>query len=225
MERIKEQWTVLRLFLNKKFFVVLGVYFMIVSALSVLAMSLFAHISFFREFEITIQYFIIGFRGDFLTTILKVFTDFSGEISTILLVLLVTGAFFWKRKYSYSLGIILSVSIAELVSIVLKNLVGRGRPPVPLALVSEYSPSFPSGHTIVATAFYGFLLYVIYRNIHHKLLRILLMILCGGIILLAGFTRVYLGAHYPGDVVASYLFGGVWVMLIIYLLKKQENTM
>lgn len=223
LEKTKEQLSAFKLFLNKEFVIVLGIYFVFTSFFSSLAVFLFHRFEFLKEIEIVVQYFIFGFRDDLPTTVLKIFTDFGGAKSMAFLVLLASGFFFWKKRYLYSLGIIFSVGIAEFVSLVVKNIVGRGRPPASLSLVSEYDPSFPSGHTIVAISFYGFLMYVIYKNIQHTLLRIFLMFLCGGMILLAGFARVYLGAHFPGDVIASYVLGGVWVIFVIYLLKRQEN--
>lgn len=223
IERIKEQLFVWGSFLDREFFGTLGVYFTFVSALSLWAIFFFTHFEFIKDTEITVQQSIIGLRSDFLTMVFRIFTNLGGESSMIFLVLLVALVFFVKRQYLYSLGVVLSVGITEVVSIALKTLIGRGRPPASLSLAIEHSPSFPSGHTIVAVAFYGFLMYVIHKNIHHKLLRFFLMFFCGGMIILSGFARVYLGVHYPGDVIASYLFGAVWIILIIRLIERKES--
>ena len=222
-EKIKEQLLVLNLFLNKKFFILLGFYFVFVAVFSFSVKLIFIRFGFFKEAEIVVQQIIIGFRSDFLTNVLKIFTDLGGTTSITFLVLLVAGIFLWKKYYLYSVGIVFSVGVAEFVSLVLKYLIGRGRPSAILSLVLEHSPSFPSGHTLAAISFYGFLMYVVYKNVQNKSLRIFLMFLCVAVILLAGFTRIYLGVHWLGDVMASYILGGVWVVLVIYLMKKQED--
>lgn len=94
----------------------------------------------------------------------------------------------------------------------------RPRPDFP-HLVFEQGYSFPSGHAMVSTAFYGFIVYLLYRYWHTardsgarvgKIVAIVLLCLIPPVVM---FTRVYLGVHYASDVCAGLLFAIAWLTL------------
>jgi undecaprenyl-diphosphatase len=101
---------------------------------------------------------------------------------------------------------------------IVKLIVERPRPSGEVAKVlnpiSGYS--FPSGHTLLYTAFIGFLWFLIYTLAPHSLRRTLGLFVLGGMVALIGVSRVYLGEHWPSDVLAAYLLGSVWLALTIY---------
>ncbi|MDP3779513.1 MAG: LssY C-terminal domain-containing protein [bacterium] len=124
----------------------------------------------------------------------------------------------------YLLALVISVSGGEIISSLIKNLVERPRPPVTSALIIEKSFSFPSGHTLVAVAFYGFLAYTFYRLGGTKRAKTLSIILGGTAILAIAFSRLYLGIHWPSDILASLALGGAWLCLVITGLKFAQKS-
>lgn len=98
-------------------------------------------------------------------------------------------------------------------NIFLKSLFQRERPLN--KLIEENGYSFPSGHSFVAVAFYGFLIYLICTSRLQKKYKVIISVLLTLLIFLIGISRIYLGVHYPSDVAAG-LIGGL-VFLIIYI--------
>lgn len=218
---MREQLTAFKKILDKTFFFALAGYFLFSFIFAFLA-KLFADFKFFIAIDEAVFQFIVSLRIDFLIKFLEFFTNLGDTEIMVLWTLIVAGVLFFKKHYIYSCGIILSIGIAELMSFILKNAIGRARPPSDLALIMADSASFPSGHTIAAIAFFGFLAYFFYKNTARKFLRITLIFICIVIIFLAGFARIYLGVHWPSDVLAGYMLGGVWLLIIIKLIEKNK---
>ncbi len=122
---------------------------------------------------------------------------------------------FLLRKWSYFYNLLIFVLGGELFVWIIKNIISRPRPPLTEALVSEASYSFPSGHTFVAVAFYGLITFFLFDSLKKKSLKIISLILGIILILLIGVSRIYLGAHWPSDVLASYTSGLAWLSMII----------
>lgn len=224
MPNINELKITLKNFLNKKFLIAILGYFIFVAIFAFLSKAL-ANIKLILKIDVAIQEIIVSTRSDLITTPLIWFTDLGDAQIVIIWTIIATLAFYWKRHYIYAIGIITTVGVTEFISLILKDVIGRHRPPEFIALVSETSPSFPSGHTIAAVSFFGFLIYFFYKNIENKSLRNLLMFICGFAIFLAGFTRIYLGAHWPSDTFASYIIAGIWLIIVIWLIEKYlKNT-
>ena len=111
-------------------------------------------------------------------------------------------------------------AIAILGDYTLGQLVGRGRP---LAGADNF-PAFPSGHVFGSTVFFGFLAFLaFYFRVKRKLLLPLLVFLAA-LVLLVGPARIYEGAHWPTDVAAGYLLGGIWLLIIIPVFIYLRNS-
>ena len=118
-----------------------------------------------------------------------------------------------KRQWHALVALVILASGGALLSQSLKALVGRSRPPaVPLVEVSGYS--FPSGQVLAVTLVAGWALHVASTSAS-KSARLLVAALATATVLLVGFSRIYLGAHYPGDVAASILIGMSWLGVCI----------
>ena len=80
----------------------------------------------------------------------------------------------------------------------------------------NYDGSFPSGHAFFAMTLFGLLAYFAFTRMPRRFLRMLTFLSLLALILLIGASRVYLGAHWPSDVLAGYLFGAVFLWIFIY---------
>ncbi len=83
--------------------------------------------------------------------------------------------------------------------------------------------SFPSGHALMSVTFYGLLIVIVWEFVKAPWLRWLLSILLALLILIIGFSRVYLRVHYASDVVAGFSVGLVWLILSIWALSWVEK--
>jgi undecaprenyl-diphosphatase len=116
---------------------------------------------------------------------------------------------YFRTPYRFEALFSILVTAGNIFNPLIKHIVDRPRPlePVVRVLEHEMSPSSPSGHAIGAIIFYGFLLYLIYTRSaskHKPFFTFCLVFL----VVLVGISRVYLGAHWPSDVVGRYAIGG-----------------
>lgn len=132
---------------------------------------------------------------------------------------------FLLRKWSYFRSLLIFVLGGELFVWIIKNIIDRPRPPLTEALVAETSYSFPSGHSFVAIAFYGLITFFLFESLKKKWLKNISLILGIILVLLIGASRIYLGAHWPSDVLASFASGLAWLSIIITIshIKKKFN--
>jgi undecaprenyl-diphosphatase len=120
--------------------------------------------------------------------------------------------FLLRRRRRVAVLVAIALVGAGLIDSSLKLLYARTRP---AAFFSDYpsptSYSFPSGHTLFATTFFGGLAVLLWPRLRHPTARVLVWLACSALILLIGFSRVYLGVHYPSDVLGGLAAGTVWV--------------
>jgi undecaprenyl-diphosphatase len=145
-----------------------------------------------------------------------------GQVIAFSLLIVSIILFLYKRwRILYTL--IISVAGAEIFVWIIKNIIDRPRPPLTNSLVSESTYSFPSGHTFVAIAFYGLLVYFVIQSGRNKFFKIASFIFGLGLIILVGISRIYLGAHWPSDVFASVAVGSAWLTILITSLKIKKK--
>ena len=137
------------------------------------------------------------------------------------LVLIIYFLFIKKHKwYSIKIPTIAISSMGLMFS--LKNLFGRHRPDIPL-LREAQGLSFPSGHAFMSVTFYGLLIYIIWKTVKTNWLKRLLAVLLVLLILLIGFSRIYLRVHYPSDVLAGFTTGFLWLVISLWVLRRMEK--
>lgn len=125
-----------------------------------------------------------------------------------------------SRKRSFI--VFMSLSFGTISILVLKALIHRIRPLNPLVNISQSDYSFPSGHAAMACIFFIILIYTLKHN-WTKSKKILLMSLSVLMIILIGFSRIYLNAHWFSDVIAGYALGIFWVSLSILAIKYIDS--
>ena len=104
----------------------------------------------------------------------------------------------------------------------MKFFLQRERPLVPL-IAKVHGYSFPSGHTFTSVTFYGIIAYIIYKNVKSTFLKWTLIVACILLILLVGFSRVYLRLHYASDVIAAFCLGLIWLLLAKWFLVQTDE--
>ena len=109
-----------------------------------------------------------------------------------------------------------------LLMFLLKYLFRRKRPLSPL-LEAAKGLSFPSGHAIMAVTFYGLLIYIVLYSVDVTWLKYMLTLLLLLLIILIGFSRIYLRVHYSSDVMAGFIIGLLWLLISLSVLKKIEQ--
>ena len=105
------------------------------------------------------------------------------------------------------------------LNLLLKNIVQRPRPNE-FRLIDETGYSFPSGHSMVSMAFYGFLIYLIYKFVKSKRLKWILIIILSALIITIGISRIYLGVHYTSDVLAGFTISVSYLVIYTSIVKK-----
>lgn len=128
------------------------------------------------------------------------------------------------KKYPGWVMVPLSILGSDTVNSLLKAIYKHPRPNVP-HLVVAHNFSFPSGHSMNMMAFYGFLTFLLLESAKSRLARLLIGCLSGLVILLVGISRIYLGVHYPIDVLGGYSMGLAWLSLVlaVYTLLKRDK--
>jgi len=156
-------------------------------------------------------------------SVLRAFAEFgSGEwIGIVLFALLLF--FAWKRWWPSLVTLIIAVPGGMLLNEWVKVLVHRHRPFVDGPFVDWSGYSFASGHTIGATLLYGQLLLFVLPSLKGRTLRLLCIFSAASLVLLVGFTRIALGAHFLTDVLAAIFFGIIWLMLCTVLGKSVQR--
>ena len=154
-------------------------------------------------------------RSDGLTFIMLFITNFCNPIILILLSLVIL--LICKDK-KMGLIIMINLFVSILLNIIFKGIIQRDRP-LEDFLIIESGYSFPSGHSMVSMAYYGLIIYFIYKKIKDKRVRNILMILIGLLILAIGFSRIYLGVHFASDVIGGFLISIIYLVCAIKLLN------
>ena len=162
---------------------------------------------------------IIGYKiistfliSDFTTPIAKFITNFGGAI--FLIILTITLFILIKNK-KIGLSIILNLIVITGLNQILKYILQRPRP-TEYRLIEETGFSFPSGHSMVSMAFYGYLIYLIYKYVKNKYIKWISIALLSILIGTIGISRTYLGVHYTSDVLGGFLISLSY--LIVYTL-------
>ena len=117
-----------------------------------------------------------------------------------------TVIFYLKKWKSESLLVAGNLSLAGILIVSLKHLYQRPRPEI-LHLVEEEGFSFPSGHSLAVTLLIGSLIIIVGQRVKDRTVKLILQILLGIYLVSVIISRVYLGVHYPSDVLASLCLG------------------
>jgi undecaprenyl-diphosphatase len=164
---------------------------------------------------------MLNIRTPFFLEVFKGITFF-GSVTTILAIGgLVALYLAYKRYWPYLVGLAVTVGGAGISAFILKDIIARARPGGLIQAVAETSYSFPSGHATSSMALYGFIAFVLCKLYPER--KRCVITAATLIILAIGFSRLYLGVHFPSDVLAGFALGGFWLWVGILSTKKSEK--
>jgi undecaprenyl-diphosphatase len=173
--------------------------------------------------DIRVFQFIREHRTVMLTQYMKA-VSYLGNIEVICIGLFAGSAYFYKtRHWNTLIAFIMSTGGGSLFITLTKLMVKRERPSILEALAKENTFSFPSGHTFTAICFYGFLTYFIVRDMNNGWVKWLIIAASAVFIASISISRVYLGAHWLSDVVASVGAGTAWITAVITILQTKRR--
>jgi undecaprenyl-diphosphatase len=123
---------------------------------------------------------------------------------------------FYKGHRREGILFCIIVLMGFVINVLLKLFVQRSRPTLnSLQTLTDYS--FPSSHSMASFVFFATIAYFAYHFTKNKKVSIFIALFCFLIIFLIGISRIYLGVHYPSDVLGGYLAGMIWYAIIIVL--------
>ena len=166
---------------------------------------------------------IIGYKiistfliSDFATPIAKFITNFGGAIFLITLTVIL---FILIKNKKIGLSILTNLVVIAGLNQVIKRILQRPRP-TEYKIIEETGYSFPSGHSMVSMAFYGYLIYLIYKYVKNKYIKWISIIALSILICFIGISRIYLGVHYTSDVLGGFLLSISYLIIYVSVVNK-----
>lgn len=165
-----------------------------------------------KPFDSAIQNWTFSLRNDSMTSFLKFFTGIVNPISIIVIMIVLILLFIWRRWYSEAVFLAGNfILVSGILNPILKYVYNRSRPDG-VHLVHETTLSFPSGHAATSMVVFLSLFFIFSARLKTRGLKTILAIILGLIVLIVGFSRIYLGVHYPTDIIGGYLLASGCVL-------------
>lgn len=179
-------------------------------------LAYFVHVHDVIYFDSHVIDLVQGMESAGLTLMMK-FLSFIGSAPVVIVLSLIILYFLYiVRKHRHELVLFIGVMVGSpILNMLLKGLFERARPEFHrLVEISGYS--FPSGHAMTAFTFYGIFTFLLWRHIPVVWGRTVLLLFSGIMIVGIGISRIYLGVHYPTDIIGGYLASATWLGFSIW---------
>jgi undecaprenyl-diphosphatase len=174
-------------------------------------------------FDTPIIEVVQGWETSGLTAVMKIFTWVgTGYGVTPIAMLMFTFLYFGLRHRQQAWLLIGTVAGSIILNSVLKHVFKRERPEI-YRIANASGFSFPSGHAMMALTLYGIIAFIFWHHVKRTGNRILLVLFAAFMILMIGTSRIYLGVHYPSDIVGGYAASGFWVIIAIVIYNYFQN--
>ncbi len=167
-----------------------------------------------RGFDDAVRSFVHQYASPVVTNVMQI-ASFLG--STVFLTIFGISVFivFWLlKRYRAATLFAITMAGASILLFTLKTVFRRARPEPFFETLLPVSYSFPSGHSLLSFCFYGALAVIITARIERGLFRVIIWTCAVLLIALIGLSRIYLGVHYPSDVLAGYTAAFIWVVAV-----------
>ncbi|MCH5586089.1 phosphatase PAP2 family protein [Shimazuella sp. AN120528] len=175
------------------------------------------------HFDQTIINWIGTFVKPQLTSMMKFFTFFGSPLALILFLIISVSWMVWQKKRWESLFLVIAIAGGGLFNQLLKWIFHRQRPTLH-RLIQETGYSFPSGHSMISFVFYGMICMLLMVFLKSRTPKVIVIISTVIMVVMVGMSRIYLGVHYPSDVLAGYAAGGAWLMICLIGLRLVLET-
>ena len=174
-----------------------------------------SHYDIFSAFDLTIRNNVIPLQSQWLTDLMVFVTRLGSTTGLFILGSVVVLGLIVFRQWKIAELFLLAMIGQAILHHGFKMIFSIARPESLIPYAIDDSASFPSGHAVAATAFYGFLALVAAQRTTSKTLRIFVLGLAAVLILLICFSRIYIGVHRPSDVIAGFIAAAIWILAVI----------
>ncbi len=174
------------------------------------------------SFDEPIIDFIQGAEAPWLTTIMRMFTDIGSTTAVIILGVITLGILLLKKYHTQAILFVVALAGTGILNQTLKFIFKRDRPDLN-RLIDIGGYSFPSGHTMIAFSLYTIIAYIIWRNLKNTWSRVGIMLLAVFMIVMIAVSRIYLGVHFPSDIVGGFLASSVFLFVIITMYQRFQR--
>lgn len=174
----------------------------------------------FHRFDNRVISLIQGIEAPILTTFMTFFTDLGSMKSIVwimILVMTILYKFLGHRKELIFLAVVVIGS--SQLNWILKIIFQRARPTFH-RIIEANGYSFPSGHSMAAFSMYGALAFLVWKHVPTVIGRVITILLSALFIVVIGISRIYLGVHYPSDVIGGYLISACWLTSSIWFYQR-----
>ena len=171
-------------------------------------------------FDKTILLWIHSFANPTLDIIMRSITRLNDPSTVVVIAFLVFATLLWRRYYSEAQIFIINCFGGVVLSYGLKSVFGKTRPALWQSVIEDLSFSYPSGHALGSTVLYGFIAYLIATRYPQFSLLVYTVAVC--LIGAIGLSRLYLGVHWPTDIIGGYGIGFLWLTFCITMLKLKR---
>jgi undecaprenyl-diphosphatase len=164
---------------------------------------------------------VIAHRNGTLTGIMVDASRFGSTPSLVIVALVAVAWLAWRGRRADALLVVIGTAVGLALAPLLKLVFTRPRPTGHLVIVDSWS--FPSGHSLNSMVVLGLLTVLVVRERPGWLWRTLFAAFGAFLVLVVGFSRVYLGVHWPSDVLAGWLIGALWLVLLFTLARRNSR--
>jgi len=169
-----------------------------------------------EKFDAFVRFSVHQFSTPTVTHLMQAFSVLGSiAVMTPVVFLAICGLIYFHRPRAAALLAIAMVGAGGL-DIGLKYAFHRARP-VSFFGTSPGSYSFPSGHALASLCFYGSLAAILTARVRGRTAKICIWIIAAFLVAMIGLSRIYLGVHYPSDVIAGYCVAAAWVGMVVFL--------
>jgi undecaprenyl-diphosphatase len=172
------------------------------------------------SFDRSIISFVQRMEAPAMTTIMKFFTFIGAGLPIVIIAVIALIILYFVLGHRRELILFVTAVVGSaLLNVLLKLWFHRARPNLH-RIIEVTGFSFPSGHAMAAFSLYATLIFLLWKNASSGYSRVLLLLIGSAFIAAIGLSRIYLGVHYPSDVIAGYLASGFWVFLSIWWYRR-----
>ncbi|MFC5448597.1 phosphatase PAP2 family protein [Paenibacillus aestuarii] len=169
------------------------------------------------EFDSRIIVSIQSLESPGLTDVMKFFTFIgSTQIVTVISICCFFLLYYFLHHRIELIFFLIIIAGTGALNLMLKLIFQRERPSLH-RLIEATGFSFPSGHSMEAFSLYASIAFLLWRHLATRPRRTAVILICIGMILMIGISRIYLGVHYPSDVIGAYFASGFWFALFVWL--------